>query len=302
MIPRVLGFVFLGEALLLLVPCRLCLAEESSRMGSHCGLAAARYVLKSFGMPIDPGELAPVESNEQSSLSELRAVFERSMLRVKCYEQTATSLSGWYHLNRLVQTRNAIVLVLTATSETDVGHYFALSGFSQGDVKLLDPSTRRVFSRPIAEFTIKPSSVFVMVVYHPGANALTLPLPREWTILFYALLCLALCLTLSKRLAPKNAPRSGKATALCAISLSFFIGCKPVSVISIEGGIQDLGTVKLGEELAANITVHNRGTQAVHIMAIELGCSCLRTDFSQRILEPQEKYRFAITRAQSQSA
>lgn len=267
--------------------------DDKQRNNGHCGLVAARYVLKSFSIPFDRCDLSKLEKQPNASLLDLRTVFEQAALKVDCYDSTRASYSSWSSLNLLVRTRNAIVLVLAGTPHETVGHYYFLGNVTAESIELIDPLTTTAIIRPIVPQT-DSDPVLSIVVYHPKANALTLPI-SQGQFGFLIVLCVIVLGGLIGRYCLYGRKQTTNATlTICAVSLSCVIGCSSPSQVVLEDANQDLGVVALGDEAVVNSNLRNDSRRTIELSAIELSCSCLSTDFTPGPIQPSSVYRFQI--------
>ncbi len=270
-------------------------ADNQGRLGGRCGFEAAKYVLNRFSIPVVRGELSELEILERATLAALRLAFERFSLKVVSYEGSAAGTKEWSKLNQLVQTRNAIVLVLgNGSSISDEKHYFALNNVSDEAIEVIDPATQRVVLTKMKGNPDTP--IFAMVIYHPDATFLTMPFSGNW---FWLGLLVIFFMEIGrhqlKRFAYWKSSSVSRLTLLGAFSVIVASGCGRATQVELVGERQDLGNVNVGEDVVAQFEVLNQGIRSVRLSAIELGCSCLRTDFIPTVVEPQRVYKFSVS-------
>lgn len=227
-------------------------AKETGEIGGFCGWEAARYTLNQLMLTTDTDDVKKLKSIRVASLKDLRGAFESIGLRVETYESEQASDGEWSSLNEFVQTGNAVVLVLTSrSSESKVGHYFALGDVNEQRLLLMDPLTRVVSSRQLAGGSSNPIKSHLVVIYHPDSNFFSLPVSKH--LLWFGLPIVFLLLTsrqlykLSRRILMDRFNH----TACCCVLIALTSGCDRPNRLELAGQEQVLGTFNLGDDVEA---------------------------------------------------
>lgn len=275
----ILGFVFSSF-------CGLQGAEDG-----YCGADAGTYVMRRFGKEADPGAIAQLASLDFATLNDMRTFFEKSGLAVQSFETKSTKSSIWAWANNIVQTGNGEVLVLAGNRRSTLKHFFVLNDYTSTGLKLLEPVTGLIVD---AEHTMRQGqeeSIYIQVVYHPDFNEIFVPI-RVGEFYKYIILPIAAACFLVWEFRRREFLGS-----LCLIAVGTALvlpGCT-ANEIELSPTSIDLGELQLGASIEAQFKVENRSRQEVKLSGLELGCSCLDSDFKSVSVSPNGFYKFGVT-------
>lgn len=257
----------------------------------YCGADAGTYVMRRFGKEADPGAIAQLASLDFATLNDMRTFFEKSGLAVQSFETKSTNSNIWAWANNIVQTGNGEVLVLAGNRRSAIKHFFVLNDYTRTGLKLLEPVTGLIVD---AEHTLRQGQeepIYIQVVFHPDFKKIFVPV-RVGEFYKYMILPIATAYFLVREFR-----RREFLVSLCLIAVGTALvlpGCTG-NEIELSPTSIDLGELQLGASIEAQFKVENRSRQEVKLSGLELGCSCLDSDFKSVSVSPNGFYKFGVT-------
>lgn len=280
-----------------------------------CGLEAARTASKRLGLRLSEDCFPELRRLKVASFFDLRCAFEDLGLRVDSYSVPHSDWVRVWWLKKILRRRWGEVIVLVRSRGNDlgasgdgseqVGHYYLANSFDGTVMELLEPFTRQTEELKFLEIADQSGNLIFLHVYHPFSFSLVAPTSIEELLVFSPVLLLA-AWTFFRRKTQSHSYYWVRfffaGTCLVIGALSLTVGCHGRSSsdanssgIMLTNQAVHFGDVLRNTQLKTEIVVKNKRDQRIHLDSLRLSCSCLKSDFSPRFLEPWGTTSFQVS-------